>query len=215
MANALSKALTAVAEAAAPSVRVPEVEQILDAALELFIQVGVKRTTIGDMARKAGIDRVTVYRRIGSKDHVVQAVATREATKLFERVALEARAGTTLEERIENGFSSMLREIQDHQMLNRMIAIEPEAVLMQLTRDGSLILVGATTATMHIFEEAVEDGILKSSDGMLPTAELLVRVVHSFMMTPHAILNLDTDAERKKFAREHLVPLVLATTPRT
>ena len=50
---------------------------ILDAALELFGEVGIPRTTIGDVAKRAKINRVTVYRRIGSKDELVRAVIDR------------------------------------------------------------------------------------------------------------------------------------------
>ncbi|WP_040697921.1 helix-turn-helix domain-containing protein, partial [Nocardia vinacea] len=52
--------------------------RILDAALVQFSKVGVKKTTIEDVARQAGVDRVTVYRRVGSRDDLVQAVISRE-----------------------------------------------------------------------------------------------------------------------------------------
>lgn len=68
---------------------------LLDAALELFGELGIARTTIGDVARKANVNRVTVYRRIGSKDELVQAVMTREATRLFEAVHAAAAARST------------------------------------------------------------------------------------------------------------------------
>lgn len=189
--------------------RSPETHRILDAALELFVELGIKRATIGDIARRADIDRVTVYRRIGNKDEVIQAVVTREATRLFELVASTARGGTTLEERVELGFTSMMEQVRGHAMLAKMLQVEPETVLLQLTREGTPLVAGATLATMGFFEQAVEDGLLDTTAGMEPQAELLVRVVHSYMLTPTALVDLDGPDALRAFARRHLVPMVL------
>ncbi|KQZ68625.1 hypothetical protein ASD66_15160 [Nocardioides sp. Root151] len=212
MKDALSRAVTAVADSAGPddaARRSPETQRILDAALEQFAEFGIKRTTIGDIARTAGIDRVTVYRRVGNKDAVIQAVVTREATRLFELVAATARRGTTIEERVELGFTSMMEQVRGNAMLARMLQVEPETVLMQLTTDGSLLVTGATVATLGFFDEAVQDGLLDSTDGMEAAAELLVRIVHSYMLTPRALVDLDTHQKLRDFARAHLVPMVL------
>lgn len=187
----------------------PEVHAILDAALSLCAEFGVKRTTIGDIARRAGIDRVTVYRRIGNKEQVIQAVVTREATRLFTEVSTTARTGTTIEERVELGFTAMMQQVRGHAMLARMLQVEPETVLMQLTTEGSRLVTGAVVATLGFFNEAVEDGLLDSTDDMEASAELLVRVVHSYLLTPRALIELDTPAQLGDFARDHLVPMVL------
>lgn len=209
MRDMLTRAVTALAESDPTAQRVPEVEQILDAALALFAEHGIKRTTIGDIARRAGIDRVTVYRRIGNKEAVIQAVVTREATGLFELVSRHARAGHTIEERVELGFVSMMGQVRGHALLARMLKVEPETVLMQLTTEGTLLVTGATLATLGFFQEAVDDGLLDSIEGMEPCAELLVRVVHSYLLTPQALIELETPEQLRDFARAHLVPMVL------
>lgn len=209
MRNVLSRAATALADVDLTSAAAPEVEQILDAALALFADHGIKRTTIGDVARSAGIDRVTVYRRIGNKEAVIQAVVTREATGLFELVSRRARTGETIEERVELGFISMMEQVRGHALLARMLKVEPETVLMQLTTEGMLLVTGATIATLGFFQEAVEDGLLDTVEGMEPAAELLVRIVHSYLLTPRALVDLDSPEQLRDFARIHLVPMVL------
>ena len=209
MASALSMPGGALTDPAGPATVVPEVARILDAAWKLFSEVGTRRTTIGDVARQAGIDRVTVYRRVGNKDDVVQAVVGREALTVFTTVARAARAGGTFAERIELGFSSMMRLVRGNPMLNRMISLEADTVLLQLTTEGADLLRVATSATLTVFEEAVQDGLLATTEGMASKAELLVRIVHSFMLTPTALITLDTDHQLRAFAREHLVPMLL------
>ncbi|WP_328529120.1 TetR/AcrR family transcriptional regulator [Nocardioides sp. NBC_00368] len=212
MKDMLSRAASALAESGGPSPRAPEIERILDAGLELFVEHGIKRTTIGDIARVAGIDRVTVYRRVGGKDAVIHAVVTREATALFELVANEARSGRTIDERVELAFTSMMEQIRGHSLLARMLKTEPETVLTQLTTEGTLLVTGATLATMRFFQEAVDDGLLDSAEGMEPSAELLVRVVHSYLLTPQALIDLTTPQQLRAFARTHIVPMVLMGT---
>lgn len=212
MRDVLSRAVTALADVDASSTSAPEVQQILDAALVLFAEHGIKRTTIGDVARSAGIDRVTVYRRIGNKEAVIQAVVTREATELFELVSRRARTGRTIEERVELGFTSMMEQVRGHALLARMLKVEPETVLMQLTTEGTLLVTGATIATLGFFQEAVEDGLLDTVEGLEPSAELLVRIVHSYLLTPQALIDLNTPDQLREFARIHLVPMVLRAT---
>jgi len=55
-------------------------ERILQAALELFQVHGIKKTTTGDIAQKAGVSPATVYNHFGSKEELVRA-----AVKYFLR----------------------------------------------------------------------------------------------------------------------------------
>lgn len=59
--------------------------RILNAALGLFVRHGIRRTSIDDVAREAGIAKGTVYLYFDSKDALFDAVAERICS---ERVAL-------------------------------------------------------------------------------------------------------------------------------
>ena len=48
-------------------------ERILRATLELFQVHGIKKTTINDIAQKAGVSPATVYNHFGSKEDLVRA----------------------------------------------------------------------------------------------------------------------------------------------
>ncbi len=186
----------------------PEVEKILDAALLLFADIGIQRATIGDVASRAGVNRVTVYRRIGSKDDVIEAVVAREATRLFTEITEAARKGKTFDDRVAASFATTVTSLRNNPILNRMLSLETETILLRLTTQAGPLMTAAVAASMHIFDEAVEDGLIESTDDLAPRAEVLVRVVHSIVLTPQILVPLSSYDDLVAFAHQHLVPII-------
>lgn len=52
--------------------------RLLDAAREEFVAHGIARTAVGDIARRAGVSRPTLYRKCGDKEDIVAAVLVRK-----------------------------------------------------------------------------------------------------------------------------------------
>ncbi len=71
-------------------------EVILDAAEDCFALVGVRRTTIEDIAAAAGMSRITVYRRIGNRDKVVLTVLVRITRRYLQGIQPRLLAQATL-----------------------------------------------------------------------------------------------------------------------
>ena len=71
-------------------------EVILDAAEDCFSLVGVRRTTIEDIAAAAGVSRITVYRRIGNRDKVVLTVLVRITRRYLQGIRPRLLAQATL-----------------------------------------------------------------------------------------------------------------------
>jgi len=61
-------------------------EKIEQATLALFAEKGVDRTTIGDIARAAGIAEGTIYRHYPSKEELVWQLFSRNYLRLAERL---------------------------------------------------------------------------------------------------------------------------------
>ncbi|MBT0567253.1 TetR/AcrR family transcriptional regulator [Williamsia sp. CHRR-6] len=183
-------------------------EDLLDAALELFGDLGIERTTINDVARKAGVNRVTVYRRIGSKVELVAAVMAREAVRLFEAVAAAAKAQPTFSERLAHGFATTVESVRSNPVLVAMSQSGTDLVLGQLTTAGGEILGAAMMATQSMIDTAVEDQV----PGVVPVLpyanELLVRVAHSILLTPEVAAPLSTYDDLVEFALSTLLPAI-------
>ncbi|MGD0455898.1 MAG: TetR/AcrR family transcriptional regulator [Solirubrobacteraceae bacterium] len=200
--------LASVLNAGTQSKASPGVEEVLDAALAQFEDLGIRRSTIEDIARRAGIDRVTVYRRVGSKDDLTQKVIAREVQRLLEEVMAASASLPTFEERIAVAFTTAIQHVRKNTLYKRVLALEAETVLPHLTTEAGPLLSTGVAATASLIHQAQQDGILGEVSNPQAVAEVLVRVVHSFVLTPRGILALQSDAKLTAFARSHLAPII-------
>jgi AcrR family transcriptional regulator len=132
--------------------RVDDTENaILDAAAECVLAFGVRRTSLSDVARRAGVSRPTVYRRWPDRQALVADVMTREFAAVFSAAgrdaqeapwaagaaALDAREAaqeavrdtrevTSVRERAVARFLAVARQLRSHPLLTKIIQVDPE-----------------------------------------------------------------------------------------
>ncbi|WP_280270974.1 TetR/AcrR family transcriptional regulator [Nocardia wallacei] len=203
----------AVATASKPSLsRVDAVDEsetrILDAALIQFQKVGVKKTTIEDVARQAGVDRVTVYRRMGSRDDLVQAVINREVAAVLTELAEIPERHDDISDLVADVFVTVVTRWRTNPLVERMLAVEPERVVMKLTVDGATTFAMCVSATAAALDAAVQRGLLEPSPDLMTRAEIVCRIVHSMVLAPEGVAHLSTDADLSTFARTYLTPII-------
>jgi AcrR family transcriptional regulator len=180
------------------------VVRILDGALAEFVDIGIRRATIGSVARRAGVAPATIYRRIGQRDDLVGAVVGREVSQTLAAVTARLQPHADPAERMVEGFVAALRLVVDHPLIRRILELEPESLAVPLTTGaGGILDLGRSFVAAE----------LRDADGSGPAgrdpdavAELLVRFTHSLVLTPGTRF-ADDDAART-FARATLVPLL-------
>lgn len=129
----------------------PVPQQLLVAALETATVHGIAKLSMGDVARRAGLSRQTLYRHFPSKDALVSAVVATETQLLVEQVTAAALAETGPRDSLEAAFSAALRVTRDHPLLDRLLRTEPESLLPLLTSDGGPVM----TMVRSVVEEVV------------------------------------------------------------
>ncbi len=188
----------------------PVAAKILDAALQQFEEVGVRKSTIEDIARRAGVGRMTVYRRFGAKDDILAAVVNRETRHILDQIAHVAGGDGALDDRIVAAFTFVVRYAKNHRLLNRLIALDPESTLSDLTTNASAPLTAAVHAGVWYFGRDIE-GSSEATD-FPARVEAAVRIIHSIALTPHITIGLTTDEQIAQFARVCIVPILTAGT---
>jgi len=187
-------------------------ERILDAALEQFQSVGLRRSSMEDVARRAGLSRVTIYRRFPQKDRLLEAVLLRECRRLIGDMRAVMRPLATAEQRMVECFVFALRTASNHPLLTRLMAIEPEHLLPVMTlHAGPVVAIISAFMTQQI-RDAQQRGEVPPYDPR-PVAEILTRMAQSLILTPQGGIPLDSERQARAFARNYIVPIVMRTAP--
>jgi AcrR family transcriptional regulator len=186
-------------------------ERILDEAVRQAEEFGVRRLTIGDVAQRVGLSRVTVYKYFPGKDQLVQAVLQREMRRFLRDVDAAVAPYDTLEERLVEGFVFALGWLRKHRLLNRLLRTDPELIVPNLTVGAGPVLTAGREFIAGFARREADEGRLPLSDEQIEgVSELLARAVLSFLLTPDSVLGLRTQAEVKSFAERYLAPTLKA-----
>jgi AcrR family transcriptional regulator len=179
--------------------------RILDAALAEYLAHGFRRTSVDDVARRAGIGRATIYRRFAARDEIVQAVLVRETRRFFADIAEATKQLPSLADRLVEGFVVGLRNARDHSLLQQILTSEPDVSIPFLTTRGGPAVAVMREFLLRQYLDCVEtDSDTKPAE----VAEILVRLCFSLVLNPDSCLPLRTDEEARATARRYLAPLV-------
>jgi len=182
-------------------------EQVLDAALALAAASGLRALTMDEVARRAGVGRMTVYRRFGDKPALVQALTIRETRRCLAELDAAAPRDAPIDQQVAAGFVTALRLARDHPLLNRLARVEPETVLATFTVPGGEVFAAMRAFVAARLHAAQEAGVLEPID-FEQTAELLVRLTLSFVLIQDTVLDLDDEDAMRETARRHVLPLL-------
>jgi AcrR family transcriptional regulator len=179
--------------------------RILDAAYEQFCRAGIQRSTMDDVARRASVSRITVYRRFATKDVLVEQVVRREFRRYFDQFLADVARAPTVADRVVVGFVSSLRAIRGNRLIGGLLASEPDQVVPSMTSD-TLATVSAFVAGQLRREQAA--GHVSARLDVDAVAEMMVRVSGSFLAIPSRVVDVHDDDQLAALARRFLVPML-------
>lgn len=175
--------------------------RIMVAAVRQCEEFGLRRTTMDDVARRAGLSRATLYRHFESKDALVRAVILAEAERFFDRLDVTVADLDRSEERVVEGFAFALDYARRHALLQKLLRTEPEALLPYLLDDSRLISIATEAVARRIPGDASID-----PDDARSAAELIVRLVLSLALSRESSLGIEDAEGARRLARRYLVP---------
>ncbi|MFY9264381.1 MAG: TetR/AcrR family transcriptional regulator [Solirubrobacterales bacterium] len=182
-------------------------DRILESALGQFEDFGLRRATIEDVARRASVSRITIYRRFPRKELLIEAVILRELRSFLAQLDAAVARYENTDDRLVEGFVFTLNFLRGHTLLNRLLKTEPESLVPYLTVEAGPILAAAREfLTARIGEEVCAERPPPLS--LEVAGELLARLVLSFLLTPDSVARLETTDDARQFALRHLAPLL-------
>jgi AcrR family transcriptional regulator len=155
-------------------------EAVLDAVRASVLAVGVRRTTLADVARRAGVSRMTLYRRWGDVDRLVRDLMTREFHAV---VAGLPEAGRHLVPAVVAAVAGLRRE----PLFARVLDLDPDLLLPYVTdRLGSTQLAAVALLAAGI-RSGQEAGAVRAGDpGRMAYAVLLITQSFALSARPGA-----------------------------
>jgi AcrR family transcriptional regulator len=181
---------------------------LLDAARECVLRVGLRRTTLTDVASQAGVSRMTMYRRWPDMKSLVGDLMTREWGGLVGAAAERAEGGSP-RDRIVDGVVRAVVALREHPVFRRIVDVDPETLLPYLVdRRG--------TSQDLILARLTEDLRLGQAEGSVRAADpaLLARGVllttHGFVISAgtmtDAVAGVALDTELRLLLDRYLAP---------
>lgn len=195
-------------------------EALLDAAVEQFVLTGVRRTSADDIARRAGVNRATLYRRLGTKDQIVARAVLQETGRVLARIEAAigevpppSTPGFDPVDYVLTFFSVTVDEVRGNDLLQQLMLKDREDTLVGLTaRAGDALTLSAGLVADRIRSLRAHVGNERTDD-VDAIAVTLGRLTQSLLLTPDAEPRLDTRARRRAYVEAVVVPLVLGRLP--
>ena len=157
-------------------------ERLVDAAQVCFERLGVRRTTIDDIAREAKVSRSTVYRYFDGRGDLIVAAYMRESDAVNEKVKALMRQPGPFTERVVKTTLKSIASIQSGKYLPMMLTPEG-AILTSKAVTGSSAFYESSRQTMGpFFYEAQANGEVRADITLDDFIEWTLRIIFSFAM---------------------------------
>ncbi|WP_055405068.1 MULTISPECIES: TetR/AcrR family transcriptional regulator [unclassified Mycobacterium] len=154
-------------------------DQILEAANECFTQLGIERTSVQDVARKANVSRGTVYRYFEDRNVLIDAAIEFGAQRFYREVASAMAKKNTLAEQVGAMAETHARILLDHRTRNRLMADDAE-LMRHMISDGDTAVRRTTQFLEPYVRAARERGEVGTGVDVSAASEWLARIIWSF-----------------------------------
>ena len=138
--------------------------RILDAAYAQVMLVGFRRTTLTDVAERAGLSRMTVYNRYPDVASVLQALMAREFSWIIEQSNAETDAIAGTREQIVTLAARGLELLCTHELFQRLLDVDTELLLPYIPQRPGHFQDAAAAVLATRLEQAIAQGAVRPDD---------------------------------------------------
>lgn len=186
-------------------------DRFLDAAREVILSVGWRRATLTDVARRADVSRMTVYRAYPDMQSILADLMTREWVAQIDGVVNEVQQdGEGVLDVLARRLAAAVSVLRENELFRRIIEVDPEQLLPYLIdRRGRSqdVIIGALAENL---EQAQATGEIRAGNALL-LARSLMLAAHGFALSVHTMQDddlsqSDFDAELTLLVRRYLAP---------
>ena len=183
------------------SQRTAAIDGYLDAARDCILDIGWRRTTLTEVARRAGVSRMTIYRSWSDMPTLLGDLMTREWAGVV--TAIDPSCSIT------DQIIDSVRALRGNELFQRIVELDPELLLPYLLnrrgRSQDLIL--------ELIEGAIRDGqaagTIRAGNPVV-MARSLALAAQGFVLSGHTMVDDDVTEEDLADEARLLITRVLA-----
>lgn len=181
----------------------------LDAARGCILTVGWRRTTLTDVAKRAGVSRMTLYRRWPDMESLLADLMTREWTSVLGGAALQAQGSPV--DRLATGAVTTVRALRDNELFRTIVEIDPELLLPYLLERRGRTQSSLLSLLEDVVVEGQRDGTVRAGSATL-LARAVLLAAHGFVLSAETMTDergpylAEVDAELRTMVERYLTP---------
>jgi AcrR family transcriptional regulator len=191
----------------------PRLDAYLDAARACILDVGWRRTTLTEVARRAGVSRMTIYRAWPDMGSLLGDLMTREWVGIAaatQAAAADAGPADTTPDGIATAALSTVRALRDNELFVRIVELDPDLMLPYLLHRRGRSQEALIEILVAGIAAGQESGSVRAGDPVL-MARSLTLAGHGFVfsaltMTDDRIGLDDLDDEYARLITRTLEP---------
>jgi len=160
----------------------------LDAARACILDVGWRRTTLTEVARRAGVSRMTIYRSWSDMQQLLGDLMTREWSGVVGAAVAAEDPARPAVDRLVDGIVATVRTLRDNELFVRIVELDPELLLPYLLsrrgRSQDLIL----SITCEAVADGQQAGEIRGGNPVA-IARAMLLATHGFVLSGHTMVD--------------------------
>lgn len=173
---------------------------VLDAVRDSVMAVGVRRTTLTDVARRAGVSRMTIYRMVPDVETLLLELMTREFGLLLAGIEKRVARRRTARGRLVAMTVDLAASLPDEPLFRRILDVDPELLLPYVTdRIGSTQRHALGRIRRLIAEGHTDGSVRRGSPDVMAVSFLLVAM--PWVVSNRLLHEVDPACARKELER--------------
>jgi AcrR family transcriptional regulator len=162
----------------------------LDAARDCILDVGWRRTTLTEVARRAGVSRMTIYRTWSDMSQLLGDLMTREWGAVVAGTLARVDPADDAVTALSRGLVATVSQLRENELFVRIVELDPELLLPYLlSRRGR-----SQQALLELVRDRIaagqRDGSIRVGDADA-IARTLLLASHGFVFSAHTMVDDD------------------------
>ncbi|MBA2954944.1 TetR family transcriptional regulator [Nocardioides sp. MAH-18] len=166
----------------------------LDAARDCILDVGWRRTTLTEVARRAGVSRMTIYRTWTDMPQLLGDLMTREWAGVVAEALAEEDPDAPTVERLVGDIVGTVRRLRENELFVRIVDLDPELILPYLFSRRGRSQDAILELTVAALRKAQAEGTVRDGNPVVMARAMLL-AAHGFVLSAHTMVDDEVSAE--------------------